>query len=318
MKNLLFFLVLTVLLPSCGAKYITIVDQVLPAKVPFPEEIKSITLLDRARESNLGVRLGSGTIYSQGHVQLLRNCAGRLPYQTTVYPKSIRDSNAGSPAHRMNRDEVATYVGSTQAVFSLEQLFFQEERRTVEYDKHQLDENGDDYYVKAIRGTKISSLDALWRLYDGRTGSIVLELPYSLEDVFEAEALDYQSVNAKLDTLHTVDVQTMAATMVDRLLADVSPTPIESNWLYYTKGNDLVERSAAYLEAGRYSAAARIVEENQRIIPQLKKPERAQYNWATALFLDGQHRRAEEVAREGYTRYRKSEFTQLIQKINTY
>lgn len=249
---------------------------------------------------------------------VVRNCAGRLPLSASIHNQPQLASLQGAPAPRLNPADVSRLVRGSQGLFCLEQLFFQEERRTVQYDKHQLDEDGNDYYIKAIRGTKISSLDVLWRLYDGRTGTVVMELPYILEDVFEAEGLNYQSVNAKLDTLHSVNPDAMARTMVDQLIAEVTPTPIESNWLYYTKGNDLVERSSDYMEAGRYEDAARFVDQNQRLIPRLKKGHRAQMNWATALFLSGDIAGAEQVARDGYSQFREQEFLTFVQKISAY
>lgn len=59
--------------------------------------------------------------------------------------------------------------------------------------------------------------------------------------------------------------------MVDCLLVDVLFMLIEFNWLYYIKGNDLVECLVVYLEVGCYLVVVRIVEENQCIILQLKK-----------------------------------------------
>lgn len=316
MKNLLHGLFFALLLSSCTAKYITIVDQVLPAEKPFPKEIRSVVVLDRARPANLGSSSQQSNIGN--NTTVVRNCAGRLPLSASVHPQGQYASFQGAPAARLTAEEVSNLSRGTQGIFSLEQLFFQEERRTVEYDKHQLDENGEDYYIKAIRGTKISSLDALWRLYDGRSGQVVMELPYALEDFFEAEGLNYQSVNAKLDTMHQVNPDAMARTMVDQLIAEVTPTPVESNWLYYTKGNDLVKRSAGYMEAGRYDAAARLIEQNRSKIPQLKKPHRAQMNWATALFLDGDVAGAEQVARDGYSQFRNQEFLTFVQKISAY
>ena len=316
MKNLLYNLFLVLMLSSCGAKYITIVDQVLPAEKPFPSDIRSVVVVDRARPANLGSSSQQSNIGN--NTTVVRNCAGRLPLSASVLPQGQYMSVQGAPAPPLSPAEVNNLSRGTQGVFSLDQLFFGEERRTVEYDKHQLDENGYDYYIKAIRGTKLSSLDALWRLYDGRSGEVLMEFPYALEDFFEAEGLNYQSVNAKLDTMHQVNPDAMARTMVDQLIAEVTPTPIESNWLYYTKGNDLVKRSADYMEAGRYDAAARLIQQNSRKIVQMKRPERAQMNWATALFLDGDIAGATQVARDGYSQFRDQEFLTFVQKISAY
>jgi hypothetical protein len=316
-KFRLYYLLLPLLM-GCSAKYHTVVDQVLPARVPVISQMRSITLLDRAHESNLGIRLETGSLYSQGNVRFLQKCAGQLPVAATVFPKSQRDANAGSPAPRLNSAEVREFGGVSEGLLCLEQLFPREIRTYESYDKHQLDEQGKDYYIRAVRGTKNMTLNALWRLYEVRTGRLIIELPYLAEEVFEAEGLDQSSVNTKLDTLYDFNPEQLQQRSLDMFLADVLPTPIESSWLYYRKGGSLMERSAELLEARRYHDAVRLFEANASIIDRLKKPERAILNWATVLFLDGQRQKALDKAYEGQNRYGGSDFTAFIKKVRSY
>lgn len=306
------------LLMGCSAKYHTVVDQVLPARVPAVSQMRSLTLLDRARESNLGNRIQSATLYSQGNRPFLAECGRQLPVAASVYPQSQRESNSGAPAPRLNAAEVREFGGQSEGLLCLEQLFPLESRTYQEYDKHQLDAQGKDYYVRAVRATKIMSLSTMWRLYEVRTGRLVVELPYLVEDVFEAEALDRASVNIKLDTMYTFRPEQLQQQSLALFLADVLPTPIESNWLYYTKGGALIERSAALLEAGNYHDAARLLEANASQIDRLKKPERAFLNWATVLYLDGQRQEALDKANEGLSKYGGGDFNIFIKKVRSY
>lgn len=317
MKFRLWYLLLPLLM-GCSAKYHTIVDQVLPARVPAISQMRSLTVVDRAREANLGTRLETGDLYSQGNIRFLERCARQLPVAANVYNKSQRDANAGSPAPRLNSAQVRDFGGQSEGLLCLEQLFPREVRTYESYDKHQLDEQGKDYYIRAVRATKSMTLNAMWRLYDVRTGRIIIELPYLVEDVFEVEALDQSSANTKLDTSYTFNPEQLQQQSMDMFLADVLPTPIESTWLYYRKGNGLLERSSALLEANRYHDAVRLFEANAAEISRLKKPERAILNWATVLFLDGQHQQALDKAYEGLNSYGSGDFTAFIKKVRSY
>ncbi|WP_020538231.1 hypothetical protein [Lewinella cohaerens] len=317
MKFRLYYL-LFLLLMGCSAKYHTVVDQVLPARVPAIAQMRSLTVVDRAREANLGTRLETGDLYSQGNVRFLERCARQLPVAANVYNKSQRDANAGSPAPRLNSSQVRDFGGQSEGLLCLEQLFPREVRTYETYDKHQLDEQGKDYYIRAVRATKSMTLSALWRLYEVRTGRVIVELPYLVEDIVEAEGLDQTSVNTKLDTLYTFNPSELQQQSMDMFLADVLPTPIESSWLYYSKGGSLMERSAELLEARRYHDAVRLFEANAKSIDRLKKPGRAILNWATALFLDGQSQEALAKAYEGQNRYGGSDFTAFIKKVRSY
>lgn len=316
-KFRLWYLLLPLLM-GCSAKYHTVVDQILPARVPAIAQMRSLTLLDRAQEANLGTRLGTGDLYRQGNVRFLERCANQLPVAATVISKSQRDANAGFPAPRLNSAEVREFGGQSEGLLCLEQLFPREIRTYESYDKHQLDEQGEDYYIRAVRATKSMTLNAVWRLYEVRTGRLIVELPYVVEDVFEAEGLDQTSVNTKLDTLYAFNPEELQQQSMEMFLADVLPTPIESNWLYYRKGGSLMERSAELLEARRYHDAARLLAANAKSIDRLKKPERAILNWATALFLDGQRQEALNKAQEGINKYGSGDFTAFIKKVRSY
>jgi hypothetical protein len=317
MKFHLYYLLLPLLM-GCSAKYHTIVDQVLPARVPAIAQMRSLTVVDRARESNLGTRLETGDLYSQGNIRFLERCANQLPVAATVFSKSQRDANAGSPAPRLSSSQVRDFGGVSEGLLCLDQLFPLEVRTYETYDKHQLDEQGKDYYIRAVRATKRMTLSAMWRLYEVRTGRLVVELPYLVEDVVEAEALDQTSVNTKLDTSFTFNPAELQQQSMNMFLADVLPTPIESNWLYYRKGSSLMERSAELIEVNRYRDAVRLFEANASAIDRLKKPERAILNWATALFLDGQTQEALSKAYDGQNRYGGSDFTAFIKKVRSY
>ncbi|MEZ4987438.1 MAG: hypothetical protein R2795_20735 [Saprospiraceae bacterium] len=128
----------TLLLSGCSAAYLTVVDQELPPRVPEVLQMHHLTLLDRARESNVGLRLQSGVIVSQGNKAFLDACSRKMEAPCSVHTKGLRDSNAGRPAARLNASEVREYAGQSEGLFALEQFFIQETRTYTTYQKHQL------------------------------------------------------------------------------------------------------------------------------------------------------------------------------------
>lgn len=299
---------------SCSVAYIRVTDEVIPPKIEIPSNIQSVMLLNRSLEGDLGQRLSSGVIFNAGHKEFIRYVVNKMPIRAQAHNKTVRDSRSGELADPFPVAEVREYGVGYDGLFCLEQLNLVEKRTYTPYEKHQLDEQGRDYYVDAVRGSRTIICESYWRLYEVKTGKILLELPYQQIDYLEAEALSKEGLNAKFDTTNVPNPETMKYETADALIRDLLPTRLESNWMYYKKGHDDINRTEKYFKKGQYSLIVQTYEKNMNTYSH-KEKEKVMHNLATAHFLMGDLEKAMRVAREGALQYGSSEFRILIQKM---
>lgn len=308
-------LLLTVLMTtSCSVSYLRVTDEVIPPKIEFSDNIQSVILLNRSLERDLKLRLASGVIHDPSHKEVIRYVTGKMPVRAQAHNKTVRDSRSGKRANPFVVADVREYGEGYDGLFCLEQLNHTEQRNYKTYQKHQLDEQGKDYYIDAVRGTRTNTFNSYWRLYEVKSGKILLDLPYEIVDVFEAEALSRQGLNTKLDTSNVLDLNTMKYKLADMLINDLSPTIYQSNWMYYKKGNDDIKRTAKYFKNKQYSLIIQTYEHSMQNYTN-KDKERVLFNLATAHFLNGDHEKALLIAREGEREYNSTYFRNLVQKI---
>ena len=211
-------------------------------------------------EQDLVERLSSGVINDPSHKEIIRYVVNKMPINAKVHNKTVRDSKLGEPADPFGLEEVRKYGAGYDGLFCLEQQHHSESRTYNFYKKHQLDEEGKDYYIDAVKGVRITSFESFWRLYEVESGKILLQLPYQIVDDFEAEALNRQGLNAKFDTINVPDPDIMKYKLADALIQDLSPTLIQSSWRYYKKGNDDIKKSAKYFKEKKYSFVIQTLE----------------------------------------------------------
>ncbi len=316
MKHLriITFLITIIMTTSCSVSYLTVTDEVVPPKIEFPDNIQSVILFNRSLERDLGQRLSSGVILDAGHKEIIRYVVNKMPIRAQAHNKTVRDSRSGERADRFAAAEVRQYGAGYDGLFCLEQLHHTENRTYNSYEKHQLDEQGKDYYVDAVKGSRTTTCKAFWRLYEVKSGKVLLELPYQIEDNLEAEALSRQGLNVKFDTTSVPDPDKMKYETADALIRDLSPTKMQSNWMYYKKGHDDIKRTAEYFKNKRYDLVVRTYARNRNAYSN-KEKERVLYNLATAHFLNGDREEAIRMASEGARQYDSAYFRNLIQKM---
>lgn len=320
MKVPIIFIILTLALCSCSRKYYSKVDRVIPAKIDIPTDIQSIMLLDRSKEKNIVNRvqnvMADGWVTSNEGKRLLKGLSKKLSMATSIHSKSLRHSNDGTPADRMSLTEVNTYIGSKDGLLALEQFVVQEFRTYERIQKHQLDQNGNDYIIDAVKGIRINSLKTQWRLYDKENGTVLFTLPYEVEEVFEAEGLNNAGVNAKMDSLNVVGIDDLISNISQQISNDFNPKQIRSSWMYFTKGSKLIERSGRFIKEGKFKNAIQILRSNPRIESDDKVKIRVCYNLTTALFISGKTDEAFKEAKRGVSLYNDKELKQLLDKID--
>lgn len=311
----ILFLITILLTTSCSVSYLTVTDEVIPPKIEFPTHIKSVILLNRSLEQDLVERLSSGVINDPSHKEIIRYVVNKMPINAKAHHKTVRDSKLGEPADPFTVEDVSRYGAGYDGLFCLEQQHHSENRTYNFYKKHQLDEQGKDYYIDAVRGARVTTFQSFWRLYEVESGKIMLQLPYQIVDDLEAEALSRQGLNAKFDTLNVPDPDIMKYKLADALIQDLSPTLIQSSWMYYKKGNDDIKKSAKYFKEKQYSFVIQTLERKMNRYSD-KTRLRAMYNVATAYYLNGDYDKALKIAQQGDKATKKSNFKNLITKFN--
>lgn len=313
--KLMILSIIGLMTTSCSVSYLIVTDEVVPPKIEFPGNIQSVVLLNRSLESDLGQRISSGVILNASHKEIIRYVTGEMPIRAQAHNKTVRDSKSGERADPFSPADVKTYGSGYDALFCLAQLHHTEQRTYNTYEKHQLDEQGNDYYVNAVKGARTTTFTSFWRLYEVKSGKVLLELPYQIVDKIETEALSRQGLNTKFDTTNVPDPERMNYQMADALIQDFSPTKMQSNWMYYKKGHDDIKRTEKYFKNKRYDLVVRTYARNRNTYSD-KEKERVLYNLATAQFLNGDREEAMRTATEGQRLYGSAYFRNLIQKMN--
>lgn len=313
--GLTIILVSILTVSSCSVSYLRVTDEVLPPKITFPDNIQTVVLLNRTLERDLVHRLSSGVIHDARHKEIIRYVVNKMPIRAQGHNKTARDSRKGERANPFAVADVRTYGAGFDGLLCLEQLHHTEKRTYNAYEKHQLDDQGNDYYVNATRGSRTNTFTSFWRLYEVKTGKVLLELPYQIVDVVEAEALSHQGLNAKLDTVNVLSPDQMKYELADMLIQDLTPTIFESSWMYYKKGHDDIKRTVRSFKNKQYSLVVRTYAKNMGIYTD-KEKERVLYNLATAHYLNGDRENAISTARKGHHLYGSVYFKNLIQKMN--
>lgn len=305
MKHLfLLFSVFSILLncSSCSTSNFVTTHKIAESKIYIPDDVKVINILDRSKEKNIRSRLKSGIIY-QNNKALLRRVSGILPVKSSIDNRALKHVQHGQPAPKFTANEVKEYIAQGDALLCLELIQIQERRDYKSFTKHQLDENGKDYYVEAIKGTKNKYIETLWSLY-GSDGNIIFQQPYLIEDIYEAQTTKDQDINVKLDTAHVVSDQELVDRMIARFKKDINPVIERHAWVYYKKGHDLIKKSAIHIKKGEYESAARMLENNFDILKKKSDIKRGYVNLVIALYHSGQVDRAftkiKEAENRGY------------------
>jgi hypothetical protein len=75
-----------------------------------------------------------------------------------------------------------------------------------------------------------------------------MNFPQYTENSYETEGLTRQSVNLQMDTTQVVTASTLAKKLSAALIKDINPMELTSQWQYYTKGNDIIKKSAKMIK----------------------------------------------------------------------
>lgn len=293
-------------------------DAVLPPKIKLPEQMKVIGVMDRSQVKLSDKRSGSGSEVSAidaARNTMINDIKNGLPLAEVRLEKPRPDGHTRRSAEPIRPENIRSYANNADGLFCLDEYDFQEQRNYKDIRKNQLDKDGKTYTIDAVAATRLIYLRTLWRLYDGRTGQVMLEIPQYSEDKYETEGLTRQGVNAHLDTTETVTPSTLSRQLSRSIIQDINPKEITSSWKYYRKGHDVIENSASYIKRGEFRNAVEYLSKNVKTISSEKLKLRASYNLIVAYYFNRQREEALRLATYEYNRTNKKEFRELYDKI---
>ena len=278
----------------------------------------TVKLMDRSIVKTGNTPIGQTaiiTITDEAKNKMLNDVKNGIPVSNVKLEKARREGKEEGPADVIRPDLISEYAGNADGIFSLEEFDFTEQRTYKDIKKEQLDPSGKKYVIAAVAGTRLIYLRTYWRLYDGKTGKVLMTLPQYTENTFETEGLSRQGVNATMDTTNLVTVSTLTRQLSGNLIKDINPEPIKSHWVYYKKGHESIVHSANLIEKGDFRTAVQYLTVQVKSIEVDKFRIRANYNLVVSLYFNKQKDAALQLAAYEYNRTGKQEFKELYDKI---
>lgn len=313
-STLVFFILIT----GCKTATYSHVDAVLDPKYKIPQHISTIGVMDRSvmKTGNTpGKSTGIVTTTDEAKNVLLNDIKNGIPVKGAKLERPRRDGKENGPADQIKSTQIKEYANTLDGLFCLEEFDFTEQRTYKDIKKEQLDPSGKKYVIAAVAGTRIIYLRTYWRLYDGKSGQVLMTIPQYTENSFETEGLNRQGVNAQMDTTNIVTVSTLSRQLSRNLIRDINPEPIRSHWMYYRKGNETIQRSSKLIESGDFRSAVEFLSQKSKALKEDKMKSRINYNLALSYYFNKQKDLALQLAAHEYNRTGKREFKELYDKI---
>jgi len=309
---IIFLLALT----SCKTAYFTHVDEVVPPKKPIPAHILSIHVIDRSIEkSGYSTKSDLLTETDKTRNSYINSILYGLPVSTKKSLPPRHEGVADGIAPIINSIDLSKIASGADGLLSLDQFELTETRTYKDIKKNQLDPSGNKYTIEAVSGKRLISLRTYWRLYDVKTNQVIMNFPQYTENSYETEGLTRQSVNLQMDTTQVVTASTLAKKLSTALIKDINPMELTSHWQYYTKGNDIIKKSAKMIKLSDFRNVVDYLSVQVKNIAEPKYLARANYNLAVAYYFNGQRDKALQLAGYEYNRTGKREFKELYDKI---
>jgi hypothetical protein len=303
---------------SCKTATYTNVDKVLPPKYTLPTNMLTLRIVDRSasNKGNSSQKYGSTiSMIDAARNTMISEIKNGMPLSNVKVDAPRMDGHPERSAELIKPRNIASYSNGSDGLLCLEQYDFQEQRNYKDIRKNQLDKDGRTYTIDAVAATRLIYLRTLWRMYDGKTGQVIIEIPQYSEDKYETEGLTRQGVNAHLDTTETVTVSTLSRQLSRSIINDINPKEITSSWTYYKKGNSVIESSASMIRKGDFRNAVDYLKGNIKSITSEKLKFRANYNLITSYYFNRQKEEALRLAAFEYNRTNEEEFKELYDRI---
>ncbi len=321
MIALLLTFILT--LSSCATASYQSSKAVGKAQIELPSHVESVLIMDRSLDPN-GVQdvFVSGKVTSAmlgwDRLRLMKAVSKAIPVLADVSSDTETAEDVTRSRPQLSLAEIKSRAKDYDALLCLDQFWEMDETKMTVFPKHQLDANGNDYVIDAMRGEKQVRLKVLWRLYDTTTGKLLNEIPQLREEFYTAEGLDATQVNTKIASQKPATIEQFRIDMAKSMKRELSPRYHKSFWTYYRKGDRPIKRSATCIRNGDFKRAIAQLEGKQETVKNQKQRSRLEHNLALATFLSGMHQEGIKIASHAKNKYGGRKLSKLLQKMQNY
>lgn len=304
---------------GCKTSTLTQVDKVIAPRYQLPSHLNSIALIDRSVEKT-GFSNSMKDVITpadQARIDYINAIKSGLPVSSKKVLSPLNEGRKDGVAEKMDQKRLQEIAGNMVGVLSLEQFEFSETRTYKDIKKSQLDPYGKKYTIIAVSGKREISLKTYWRLYEVKSGTVLLTFPQYTENTYETEGLDRQSVNLQMDTTEVVTASTLGRKLSAVFIRDINPEEIKSYWDFYVKGDEIVKNSGKLIKKSDFRNAVEYLTSNIGSIEKQKNISRANHNLIIAYYFNDQRDKALRLAAYQYNLTGRYEFKELYDKMYT-
>lgn len=236
------------------------------------KHISQVEILNRTQPSNsnfLGNVLNNGNLTYEDRpgveaaLNALKNNLKTKKYFSSVYSitKRVKSEQSKSLPPALSVDEILEITRSEGALISLETFYVDEKESFKQEQKHQLDPQGNDYYITITRGTKELNAYCGWRVYEISSGKILDEYLTEHTHSFEVEGIDKANARQKLDTNTNIAYKELGNVLGSMYANRISPTATYVNRIVYIKGAIELEEGKEYIKLKDWETAKAVWDE---------------------------------------------------------
>ena len=256
-RHLLFAPIL-LLLVQCGTmKGVKFHAATTASSVEIPQGITKVEVLNRTRplKRNIIKAVATGSITYQNRpgvnatMTSFKNEIKHRKYfeipNSFRTPKTVKTEQSENFPVSLNEFEVQEHYEGDYLLASLEIFQIYEKNSFVPERKMQLDENGNEYYIDIVRGTKILEATTGWRLYNSITGKIIDEFKNNHTHSFTVEGINQMNAREKMEAQVESAYNNIAKVLGAKYAERISPVKSFVGRNYYAKSKSCPDLKAA-------------------------------------------------------------------------
>lgn len=300
--KLIVFASLAIIFTGCGTSSISL-NVMRPADINVSQDIQRLGLVNRYQPEKGGDKflnilegflsgegIGQDRRGAQSSLQGLANVLVNSPrFQTSWAPDNLGGSGTGVFPPPLTKKEVQALCG-TMKVDALVTIEAFDSDSRINYNTYKTKETRNKQTVEVVKHRAIATLNVTvgWRMYDGRSGTLIDEYRMNQSINFQGRGNNPTEARNNLPQKEFI-LRDMGAKTGDRYAKRISPAPIRVRRLWFTKakGNQDMKVARDLMRAGNWSRARDYYTQALQD-PNRKVKGRAAYNLAIVAEVYGE------------------------------
>lgn len=165
--------------------------------------------------------------------------------------------------------------------------------------KHQLDQDGKDYYIDAYEASRDYEVYSRWAVYHGDHNGPLYEWNTIGQKTLRTQGLHKVQTTDKLDSISIGLERYLMDSLANEIPPVIVPSKIFDSWTYYIKGADALKEGRKYMETDNLSTAMNIYRRALKAADKKSKA-RLYYNLAVIHDIQGDANQALKNAEDAY------------------